>query len=200
MEPTTDETLMMRPHLFLVMALRTALVMRKTELRLVSMTSSHWVSFMRIIRVSLVMPALLTRMSTLPYSASMTFSTEAISALSTTSSFMPVPVFLSLKRAAMAAAPESEVAVPITMAPAAASFLAMASPMPRDAPVTRATLPVRSKLGMPAPAAAWRATVERRGAAAIWPATRASWAVITDVPRRVATWGSTAKVSPPCLT
>lgn len=44
---------------------------------------------------------------------------------------------------AMAAAPLSLVAVPMTRAPAAARVSAMAAPIPREAPVTSATRPVR---------------------------------------------------------
>src|SRR5690606_6015110 len=44
----------------------------------------------------------------------------------------------------MPAAPDSEVAVPTTTAPRAASSWAMALPMPRAAPVTSATFPCNS--------------------------------------------------------
>mmetsp|Transcript_94403 Transcript_94403/g.240251 ORF Transcript_94403/g.240251 Transcript_94403/m.240251 type:complete len:244 (+) Transcript_94403:170-901(+) len=145
MEPTTEEIEMMRPHRALVMSLRTALVMRKTELRFVLMTSSQSWSFMRSISVSLVMPALLTKMSTWPYAALISFNTCSTLAESTTSSFMPLPLRLPVKRTEIASAPPSDVAVPTTVAPASARRCAMAAPMPREAPVTRATLPVRSK-------------------------------------------------------
>lgn len=46
-------------------------------------------------------------------------------------------------RSKMAAAPLSLVAVPMTRAPAAARVSAMAAPIPREAPVTSATRPVR---------------------------------------------------------
>ena len=44
----------------------------------------------------------------------------------------------------MAAAPLSLVAVPTTVAPACANVSAIAAPMPRDAPVTNAILPLKS--------------------------------------------------------
>mmetsp|Transcript_87782 Transcript_87782/g.283470 ORF Transcript_87782/g.283470 Transcript_87782/m.283470 type:complete len:245 (+) Transcript_87782:491-1225(+) len=145
MEPTTEEIEMMRPHRALVMSLRTALVMRKTELRFVLMTSSQSESFMRNMSVSLVMPALLTKMSTWPYAALISFKTCSTLAESTTSNFMPLPLRAPVKRAEIVSAPLSDVAVPTTVAPASARRCAMAAPMPREAPVTRATLPVRSK-------------------------------------------------------
>ena len=48
------------------------------------------------------------------------------------------------KRSPIAAAPLSLVAVPITFAPAAAKVSAIAAPIPRDAPVTKAILPLKS--------------------------------------------------------
>mmetsp|Transcript_63358 Transcript_63358/g.159788 ORF Transcript_63358/g.159788 Transcript_63358/m.159788 type:complete len:246 (+) Transcript_63358:466-1203(+) len=137
--------LMIRPQRFLVMPLRTALVIRNTELRFVLMTSSHCASFIRIISVSFVMPALFTRMSTPPNSSSTALMTAATLSGSTTSSFMPLPFKSPPKRSLMASAPPSEVAVPMTVAPAEANFSAIAAPIPREAPVTKATLPVKSK-------------------------------------------------------
>mmetsp|Transcript_10362 Transcript_10362/g.27484 ORF Transcript_10362/g.27484 Transcript_10362/m.27484 type:complete len:200 (+) Transcript_10362:379-978(+) len=144
-DPTTEEMLMTRPHRFFIIPLMATLVVRKTELRFVSITASHWVSFIRIMRVSCVIPALFTRMSGTPYSSAMVLNTASTSSLLPTLSFMPFPFKSPTKRAEIASAPESEVAVPTTVAPASANFLAMAAPMPRDAPVTRATLPVKSK-------------------------------------------------------
>src|SRR5690606_32042907 len=51
-------------------------------------------------------------------------------------------------RSPIALAPASDVAVPMTMAPCAASSSAIAAPMPRLAPVTSAISPVRGKLLM----------------------------------------------------
>src|SRR5690606_30429486 len=50
----------------------------------------------------------------------------------------------------MASAPAPDVAVPTTVAPAAANSRAMARPMPRDAPVTRAILPASTGSDMSA--------------------------------------------------
>mmetsp|Transcript_56055 Transcript_56055/g.134015 ORF Transcript_56055/g.134015 Transcript_56055/m.134015 type:complete len:232 (+) Transcript_56055:415-1110(+) len=145
MEPTTDEMLMMRPHLFFVIPLDAAFVIRKTEFKFVLMTSNHASSFIRIIKVSLVMPALFTRISGAPYFSVTALTISATLAESVTSSFIPSPWRSPSKRFEMASAPESDVAVPTTTAPALAKRSAMAAPIPREAPVTMATLPVRSK-------------------------------------------------------
>src|SRR5690606_327728 len=71
-------------------------------------------------------------------------STSATEAGSRTSSFRPVPWQpAAASFSAMDWAPASLVAVPTTMAPWAASAWAMACPIPRLAPVTRATFPSR---------------------------------------------------------
>mmetsp|Transcript_26879 Transcript_26879/g.62396 ORF Transcript_26879/g.62396 Transcript_26879/m.62396 type:complete len:234 (+) Transcript_26879:423-1124(+) len=158
MEPTTDEMLIILPQRFLVMPFVAALVIRKTEFRFVLITSNHCSSFILIINVSFVMPALLTRMSGGPYFSVTAFTTSSTFAESVTSNFIPSPFKSPSKRAEMASAPESEVAVPTTTAPAFARRSAMAAPMPREAPVTTATLPVRSK---PVSAPAFRAVRER---------------------------------------
>jgi hypothetical protein len=48
---------------------------------------------------------------------------------------------LEAKRSAIASAPESDVAVPITVPPISPSWSAIAAPRPLDAPVTRQTNP-----------------------------------------------------------
>ena len=61
---------MIRPARAFIMPRSTARDSRNTDLRSVSITSSHSASFMRRRRLSRVMPALLTRMPTAPYSFS----------------------------------------------------------------------------------------------------------------------------------
>ncbi|MCY1183899.1 hypothetical protein D9M73_245540 [compost metagenome] len=99
---------------------------------------------MRIIRLSRVMPALLTRMVGAPNNSWTLARVAATDSSLHTFSSRPVPSMpCSLRVAAMFAAPEAEVAVPTTMAPMRPSSSAMAWPMPRLAPVTSATLPCR---------------------------------------------------------
>src|SRR5688500_10704229 len=120
--------LMMRPQRAFIMPRITARDRRNTLRRLVAITSSKSSSFMRSARLSRVMPALFTRMATSPSSL---MSASHCAALRT-SSTRPF-IFL---------APSSLVDVPTTLAPALRSSSAIASPMPREAPVTRASLPV----------------------------------------------------------
>ena len=139
--------LTMRPRRAFIMPRSTALLVRKTPDRLVSRIACQSSSFIRISSWSRVMPALFTRMPigpTLPATSSSTASTEAGSA---TSSTRPTPP-CAARRAPMAAAPASLVAVPTTRAPRAASSSAMAAPMPRLAPVTSAISPLRGRVCM----------------------------------------------------
>ncbi len=136
--------LMTRPFLAFIIPRRHALETRNAPLRFVDRTSSHSSAFMRISRLSRVMPALLTTMVGLPscdWMSLMPACTDSSSAMSMT---MPRPRVPSLSP--MAFAPASLVAVPTTTAPAAARASAMAAPMPRDAPVTSAISPSRAVL------------------------------------------------------
>src|SRR5436190_1643082 len=90
------------------------------------------------------MPALFTRMSMRPWRSSTPLIIDSIDALSVTSSgtasaFRPDPWISDTVAAAL-----SPRAVATTCAPREASIAATPRPMPRDAPVTIATLPVRS--------------------------------------------------------
>jgi hypothetical protein len=98
---------------------------------------------MRASRLSLVAPALFTRIATGPNS-SWTLSTSAAHrAASRTSSTRPAPFAPSSPSAfEMPSAPFSEVEVPITVARDFARACRMPSPMPREAPVTIATCPL----------------------------------------------------------
>src|SRR5690606_12774183 len=107
-------------------------------------------SFMRMSRLSRVMPALLTRIETAPNSLVIESISASTAPGSLTSSLRPWPP-LPARRSPMACAPLSLVAVPMTVAPRAASSSAMAAPMPRLAPVTRAISPLRGRLLMSTP-------------------------------------------------
>src|SRR5579885_975028 len=91
------------------------------------------------------MPALLTRIDTAPNSLAIASISASTAAASVTSRTRPTPP-CAASRSPIAAAPASLVAVPITFAPARARVSAIAAPMPRLAPVTRATSPVRIAL------------------------------------------------------
>src|SRR5436190_3272796 len=91
------------------------------------------------------MPALFTRMSMRPWRSSTPLIIDSIDALSVTSSgtasaFRPDPWISDTVAAAL-----SPRAVATTCAPREASIAATPRPIPRDAPVTIATLPVRSR-------------------------------------------------------
>ena len=96
---------------------------------------------MRIIKLSRVMPALLTRIVTAPKSSWICFIQLSTDSASDTLSTYPLPELPAAARySEIAAAPFSLVAVPTTVAPCAARFSAIALPMPRVAPVTSAIL------------------------------------------------------------
>src|SRR5437588_226089 len=132
-------------------------VLRRAEppaRRLVSITSSQSASFMRSARLSRVMPALFTRIRTSPNS----FWIDSTSASHCGASL----TFRTLPMAGTFCAPASLVAVPITFAPCLASSVAIARPMPRDAPVTSATLPSSMLMLPSSPAASARAKPGRQ--------------------------------------
>ncbi len=112
---------------------------RNTARRLVSITSSQSASFMRSARLSLVMPALFTSIAMSPTCFCTSSMNASVCAVSRTFSTLPIP--------GTVAAPSALVDVPTTFAPCLPSSSAMARPMPREAPVTTATLP--SNIVMP---------------------------------------------------
>ncbi|MNP40320.1 hypothetical protein D3C76_1339540 [compost metagenome] len=129
-----------------------------------SITSNHSSSFMRSMRLSRVIPALLTRMAGAPNCSPMAASTASTDSALVTFSSMPVPVMpCSFRVAAMRSAPDADVAVPITVAPWRPSSRAMAWPMPRLAPVTSATLPCRLMQASPNQASAARVAATASG-------------------------------------
>ena len=133
---------MMRPQRAFIMAEAQAWVSRKAPVRLVVRTSSQSWRFMRSIRPSLVMPALLTRMWTVPNSAMTAFAQALMESSLATSR---VKALAMPPLAAISEATDSSLsrlrAARATVAPSLASWRAQARPMPWDAPVTRAILP-----------------------------------------------------------
>ena len=119
-----------------IIVLRTALVQRNVERRSVAITLSKSSSFMRSTRPSRVMPALFTRQST-PPSASIACLKASFTESELLTSHANVNV-LTPNSLAIASAcsgqPPREIRT--TSEPRAASSLAMARPIPRDAPVT----------------------------------------------------------------
>ena len=88
---TTEVMLMIRPERAFIIPRNTALQSRNTDPRLVSITASHSVCFMRMARLSRAMPALLTRMDMLPYARSISATRGSMLAASVTSSRAPFP-------------------------------------------------------------------------------------------------------------
>src|SRR2546425_1001282 len=134
----------MRPLRCFSIGRRAAWVQRKTPVRFVARTCCQSSSFMRRTRLSRVMPALFTRWSIRPWAfttSSKAASTEARSATSIArASALPPAAVISATASARRARSR---AVRTTVAPSAANALAIARPMPRDAPVTNETLPAR---------------------------------------------------------
>src|SRR5574337_346050 len=86
------------------------------------------------------MPALLTMIETAPNSFAMPSTSASTAAASVTFNTRPCP-FPAASRSPIATAPPLLVAVPMTVAPIPANSSAIAAPMPRLAPVTRAISP-----------------------------------------------------------
>ncbi len=112
----------MRPPRAFIMPRSTPRDSRKTADRFVSTTAFQSSSFIRIASVSCVMPALLTRMSRRPDALWIDAMAASQAAASLTSSTMPRPP-LAASASPIAAAPASDVAVPTTVAPRAASVV-----------------------------------------------------------------------------
>src|SRR5262249_13383084 len=106
-------------------------------------TASQSSSLRRMSRPSLVMPALLTRMSTPPNAVSTSATSFATAAASDTSQANPLAF---LRAAAAASALAWSLPTTATLAPASDKRCAIALPMPRVLPVTSALLPERSIL------------------------------------------------------
>src|SRR5690606_38234746 len=135
--------LTMRPRRAFIMPRITALQLRKTLVRLVSRIACQSSSFIRISRLSRVMPALLTRIESGPNSLPTSPTSASMASPSASSSPRPWPLPIAGRRWPRASAPAWLVAVPTTVAPCSASRSAIAAPMPRLAPVTSAISPFR---------------------------------------------------------
>src|SRR5438309_3163450 len=118
----------------------------KEAVRFVARTRSQSSRFIRSNSWSRVTPALLMRMSSRPClsataSGRRPSATASVTSAPTASARPPAPAI-----AATVAAALSPRAAATTIAPCAASLVAIARPIPRDAPVTSATRPVRSNM------------------------------------------------------
>ncbi len=134
---------MMRPPFCFSIGRMAACVSVNAAVRLVAMTASQSSRFIRISSWSRVIPALQTTMSSRPCVLTISPGTFASAASSVTSSVNasarpPAATISSAVAFALSAR-----AAQITSAPCAASRVAMAFPMPREAPVTSAILLAR---------------------------------------------------------
>src|SRR5262249_17454176 len=143
--PAIEVTLTMRPYFCLIIGRRAARLTLNTLLRFCARTASQSSSFMAARRPSRVVPALLTRTSRRPKRSTASFTTAWASANRLTSprTAPAVPPPPPIPPTTSAAAPALLREFRATGAPAGARRRAHARPIPRDAPVTRATLPVR---------------------------------------------------------
>src|SRR3954470_4372384 len=178
MTPTPEVMQTMRPWRRRSMPRRPARVRRNAAVRFRSRTACQSSSFMRSARLSRVMPALLTRMSSRPPSAASasrtSWSAASGSARLATSEWARSPSLAASDSSAGARVPASA-----TSAPWACSARAMAPPMPPEAPVTSAVWPVRSNMllssdhfsGSPCPACPGhpRLSYTTRGSRRGWP-------------------------------
>ncbi len=131
---------MIRPDCCLRKLREKALVKRNVPLRLTSSTASQSASLIRINRPSLVMPALLTRISSLPVAARICSAAAVTLAASETLAEKAHALRLNAWTFCAVSTQNSGFRSTQAMsAPAAASFKAIAWPMPRPAPVTTAT-------------------------------------------------------------
>ena len=144
---------MMRPLRCLIIGLSTACTLVNAAVRFVWMTASQSSRFIRSISVSRVMPALFTRMSMRPLPAMMAATAASTPAASVTSSPIDSADPPASRIASAVPLAFSPRAAATTCAPAAARRVATARPMPRDAPVTRATRPERFAIDNPATSA-----------------------------------------------
>src|SRR5262245_11864156 len=145
----------MRPERRRIMPRKMPRVSTNTEVRLTAITSSHSSSFILMNRLSCVMPALLTRLSTGPSVLSAVSASAATAARSRKSQGSTE----TREPSSAASASSRSALVPdmATLAPCACSTLATAPPIPPVAPVTRAPFPVRSNIeASPLPSASDR--------------------------------------------
>ena len=131
----------MRPQRALVIARTQAFDNLNTEVKLVLTTSNHSSSFILSSKLSFAIPALLMRIVGAPNLSITAERRLLMDSRSVTLSNIPAPLISDdLKRSQIVSAPDCDVAVPTTVYPASPSVSAIAAPIPRLAPVTRATL------------------------------------------------------------
>src|SRR5580704_7962606 len=138
--------LTMRPHFLAFISGSASWIAWNVALRLIAMMASHFSAGNSSIGATNWMPALFTRMSTLPNAALVlaTRSAIAVGLLMSAplySTFTPNFAAVSLRSFSIAAA--SPKPFSMTLQPSAANASAMAWPMPLVEPVTRADLPLR---------------------------------------------------------
>ena len=141
--PQIDDMLMMLPPRCSMRAGRSARVVVKVPRTLIDIRRSNSSSVTSVVlRAPMFIPALLTRMSTRPYSRSTAEASSFADAESRTSRWTPSESVGS-SSARFSAAVRSMSAITM-FAPSSLSFCAQARPMPLAPPVTTATLPSRS--------------------------------------------------------
>ena len=141
MSPTTEAMLMMRPLRAFIMPRRTAFDSRYTEARLVWMTASQSSCFMRSRSMSRVMPALLHRMPIAPSCASMSAIKRVDGRLARDVEHRAAATARGERLADARGALGGGGGADDARALRAESRSAMAAPIPREAPVTKATSP-----------------------------------------------------------
>ena len=138
---------MIRPQRAFIMLRTTPLHRRIVLVRLTSSTDDHSSSDIRMNRLSFVIPALFTRISTDPIASAACLGRAVTAAASdrlqgSTNARDP-------SAAASACSGSTRVPDKATVAPAPCNTVAIAAPMPPDAPVTSAFFPVRSNICIP---------------------------------------------------
>ena len=130
-----------------VMAGAAALMPLKTPVRFTSMIRAHSSCGYSSIRPKFTMPALLTRTLRLPnaVTASLTAASQSAGCVTSSRTYRT----LSPSRAASCRPSSSRTSPTTTFAPSSRNRCAMAAPMPRAPPLTRATLPSNRPIASP---------------------------------------------------
>ena len=142
--PTTLVIVTIRPQRAFIIPRSTPRASRKDEVRFTSMTCAHSSSDIRMNRLSRVMPALLTRMSTDPIASAACF--DSASTVAGSPRFAVTTCARSPRLSASSRSGASRVPDRATLAPAACNAEATAPPIPPEAPVISAVFPVRSNI------------------------------------------------------
>src|SRR5512139_688804 len=134
---------MTRPYRCFIICRLTVFVISQVPLRFTRRTASNSSSDIRMRRLSRVIPALLTRMSTRPRASRIRFTPASTWAGSLTSSIstIPLPPAASIAARVSRAPASLPTSLTTTVAPSAENASAIARPIPRAEPVTSATFP-----------------------------------------------------------